>query len=149
MVLRDDNSVRVIAQNIYQGPGWLVSDTDKWSARLEDGIKREWPFQRAYLERSMMVGVGHGPGRENGTSKAADLSKHRLPSRNRQIHLAAGERQVLRKGKVTMERWSVARLRGGPEGQSKYLLHGPRSSFRVFHRRYGRTQTNFLTNPIF
>lgn len=139
----------MIAQKHLSRARWLVSDTDKWPASLEDGIKREWPFQKTYLEWSKKVGVGHGPGRENGMSKAADLSKHRLPSRNRQIHLAVGEGQVLRKGKVTMERWSAARLWGGPEGQSKYLLHGPRSSFGVFHGCYGRTQTNFSTNPIF
>ena len=126
-----------------------MSDTDKWSASLADGIKREWPFQKTYLEWSKKVGVGNGPGRENGMSKAADLSKHRVPSRNKQTHLAVGKGQVLRKGKVTMEKRSAARLWGSLEGQSKYLLHGPRSSFGVFHRCYGRTQTNYLTNPIF
>ena len=61
-----------------------MSDTDKWSASLGDGINREWPFRGTRLEPRKKAEGGGVPGREDGVSEAAELSVYWLLSRNKQ-----------------------------------------------------------------
>ena len=69
-----------------------MSDTDKWSASLGEGIKREWLFRGTSLDPKKKAGGGAVPSRENAVGEAADLTVHRLCSKNKaEINLAAGE----------------------------------------------------------